>query len=203
MEEILVQWDPENCTLQEAQMQQAQGFVITSITSLDVGVPTPLIQAATAIKRPRGRPKNSERLPPYTKCRVQFAPSPEGPTHIRTIRGGIAALDAFLLMETTRPPAPPPGPSEASPQATPPPRVARGCTHRPAQGGGQLHHPLSRPPGDRTLLPRRLSRPAERTQTCFKSSLRKETRTEMPPPAKDLTYHSYRRHPHGTLWGQT
>jgi hypothetical protein len=35
VEEFLVQWDPEDCTLQEAPIQQAQGFVITSITSLD------------------------------------------------------------------------------------------------------------------------------------------------------------------------
>ena len=48
VEEFLVQWDPEYCTLHEAQIQQAQGFVITSITSLEEGVPTPLIEAATA-----------------------------------------------------------------------------------------------------------------------------------------------------------
>jgi len=87
VEDFPVQWDPEDCTLQEAQTQQAQGFVIISITSLDAGVPTPLIQAATATKRPRDRPKISERLPPDTKCRVQFAPSSQGTTHICTING--------------------------------------------------------------------------------------------------------------------
>jgi hypothetical protein len=103
VEEFIIQRDPEDYTLQEAQIKQAQGFCITSITNLDAGVPTPLIQAATATKRPRDRPKNLERLPLDTKCSVQFAPSPQGPTHIRTIRGGEVVLDAFLLTETTRP----------------------------------------------------------------------------------------------------
>ena len=76
VEEFLGQWDPKDCTLQEAQTYQALGFIITEITILDAGVPTPLIHAATATKRPRDRPKTAERLPPDTKCRVQFAPSP-------------------------------------------------------------------------------------------------------------------------------
>ena len=91
MEEFIVQWGPEDCILEEAQQQQRQGFVITSITSLDGGVPTALLETATAAKRPKGRPKTVDRPPPDTICRVQFAPSPQGPTHIRTIKGGEAA----------------------------------------------------------------------------------------------------------------
>ncbi len=102
VEEFLVQWDPEECTLQEAQTQQEQGFVITKITSLDEEIPTPLLEAATATKRPIGRPRVADRPPPVTKCRVQFAPSPQGTTHIRTIRGGHEALETFLLNEKTQ-----------------------------------------------------------------------------------------------------
>ena len=109
VEEFLVEWDPEDCTLQEALTQQAQGFVINSIHSLDEGVSTPRLQAATAAKRPRGPPREADRLPPETRCRVQFAPSPQGPNHIRTIRGGKEALDAFLLTENKHTPEPTPG----------------------------------------------------------------------------------------------
>ena len=156
MEEFLVQWDPEDCTLQEAQIQQAQGFVITSITNLDARVPTPLIQAVTATKRPRGKPKKSERLPLDTKCRVQFAPLPQGPTHIRTIRGEEAALDAFLHTETTRPLTPligqsePPGPTPTTRahRVKAPPRTRRSRTP-PPQPPTQRHNPpfsLAKPP---------------------------------------------------------
>ncbi len=70
VEEFMVRWDPEDCFLQEAKIHQAQGFVITSITSLDEGVPTPLLKAATAAKRPRDRPKVTGHPPPDTRCRV-------------------------------------------------------------------------------------------------------------------------------------
>jgi hypothetical protein len=140
-------------TLQEAQIQQAQGFVITSITILDAEVPTPLIQAATATKRPRGRPKKGESLPPYIKCRVQFAPSPQRPTHIRTIRGGEAALDASLLTETTSPPPPPQGHSEPhgptpttrSPRMHAPSRTKRRSPTPPPQPPTQRRNPPSSP----------------------------------------------------------
>ena len=110
MEEFLVQWDPEDSTLQEAQIQQSQVFVIASITNLDENVPTPLLHAATITKRPRGIPRAADRPPPLfdTMCKVQFAPSPQGPTHIRTIKGNNEALEAFLSTETTLPQGPPP-----------------------------------------------------------------------------------------------
>ena len=97
MEEFIVQWDPKDCTLHEAQQQHLQGYVITSITILDDRVSTDLLETATAAKRPKGRPKKADRTPPDTRCRVQFTPSPQGPTHIRTIKGGEATLEAFLL----------------------------------------------------------------------------------------------------------
>jgi len=107
VEEFLVQWDPEDFTLQEAQQQQLQGFVITSITSLDERVSTTLLEIATTTKRPRGRPRVADRpFPP--KCRVQFAPSPQGPTHSRIIKGGAAALEAFLAIESAPPQSTPP-----------------------------------------------------------------------------------------------
>ncbi len=146
MEEFLVQWDPEDCTLQKAQIQQAKDFVITSITNLDARFPTPLIQAATTTKRPRGRPKNSERLPPNTKCRVQFAPSPHGQTHIRTIRDGEAALDAFLHTETTRPLTPPLGKSEP---LSPTPTTRAQMVKAPPLKGRRSPLPPSKPPTQR------------------------------------------------------
>ena len=91
----------------------------------------------------------------------------------------------------------------ASLQAAPPPRVARGCIHHPAFGRGQPHLPDSRPPDVITHLPRRPGHCVDRTQTCSKSSRKKETRTKTPTLAKDPTSPSYHRHPHGTLWGQT
>ena len=93
MEEFIVEWNPEDCTLNEAQQQPRQGFVVTSIISLDDGVPTALLETATAAKRPKGRPMAADRPPPDTRCRVQFDPSPKGPTHIRTIKGGEANVD--------------------------------------------------------------------------------------------------------------
>ena len=67
VEEFIVRWDPEDCTLEEAQQQQRQGFVITTITSLDERVPTALLETATAEKRPRGRPKAADRTPPLPR----------------------------------------------------------------------------------------------------------------------------------------
>ena len=201
MEEFFVQWDPKDCTLQEDQTQQALGFVITAITIFDTGVPTPLIQVATANKRPRGRPKTSERIPSDTKFRVQFAPSPQGPTHIRTIRGGDAALYDFLLAETTRPPAIPLGHSEPS-GPTPATRSPRVHTP-PARRGDHPHLPHIRLLSGAASHPHRLGRPTERTHTCSKLSRRRGTRTEILSPERDPTFPSYHHHPHGTHWGQT
>ena len=92
----IVKWDPEECTLQEAQLQQNQGFEITSIINLNEMITTPTLREATTLKWPRGRAREAVRNPSSTKCLVQFAlPSPQGLTHIRTIKGGAIALDAF------------------------------------------------------------------------------------------------------------
>jgi len=64
VEEFIVRWDPEDCTVEETPQQQRQSFVITTITSLDERVPNVLLETATAAKRPRGRPKAADRPPP-------------------------------------------------------------------------------------------------------------------------------------------
>jgi len=100
VEKFLFQWAPEECNQQEAQQQQNQGFEITSIVSLDKRIATPALQAATALKRPKGRSREADRISPTTKCLVQYAPSPQGPTHIDTIKGGAASLATFLASIT-------------------------------------------------------------------------------------------------------
>ena len=91
----------------------------------------------------------------------------------------------------------------ASLQAALPPRVARWCIHYPALDRGRPHLPDNRPPVVKNHLPRRPGHRADRTQTCSKSSRKKETRTETPPPAVDPTSPSYHIHALGTPWGQT
>jgi hypothetical protein len=201
VEEFLVRWDPEECTLQEAQTQQAQGFVITTITSLDADIPTPLLEAATATKRPKGRPRVSDRPSPDTKCRVQFAPSPQGPTHIRTIRGGHDALEAFLLAEKTQKGLPPDRTLE--PCAPRPPPPAERPTHLKTQLGEPLLRPRSRPPRGAPSHPRPHGHHDVRTQTSSRSSRRKATLTETPPPKRVHMSRSSHRHPHGTHWART
>ena len=199
VEEFLVQWDPEDCTLQEALTQQAQGFVITSIHSLDEEIPTPLIQAATAAKRPRGRPREADRLPPETKCRVQFAPSPQGPNHIRTIRGGKEALDAFLLTETKHTPEPPP--SRNRPQAHTR-GIQRHTTPTPPRQPKRARTP-PHPQHKCAVSPlHRHVHHAAHTRTYSKSSRRRVTRTETPSLIRDHTHPSFQQRPHGTPWEQ-
>jgi hypothetical protein len=193
--------DPEDCTLQEAKTQQAHGFAITSITSLDERVPTPLMETATAAKRPRGRPKVTGHPPPDTRCRVQFAPSPQGTFHIRTIKGGAAALDAFLLTENTRPPEPPHG--IRNPQGpTLGTAPARNWLH-PARSGDYLHPHHKGPRIDGNPPPRRPDQSAVRTHTSSISSRRKVTPTETLSPGKDPTSPSYPHHPLETHWERT
>jgi hypothetical protein len=187
VEEFIVQWDPEDCTLEEAQQQQMQGFVITSITSLDDGVPTALLEAATAAKRPRGRPGTADRPSPDTGCRVQFAPSPQGPAHIRTIKGGEAALEAFLLTETTATRTSPPR-RQGRPNPPPPQTetILAPCAHiRPTAAAATPPSP---------------GRPTAHTRTCSKYYLKKVTRIGTPPHAMDPTPHLSPRHPLGTHW---
>jgi hypothetical protein len=86
IDEFLIQWGPEHCTFGEALEQYSLGFDILSITNLEDGVPTQdLLQFVTA-KRPTRAQRQEYRRPLFTTpCVVQFAPSPQGPLHIRSI----------------------------------------------------------------------------------------------------------------------
>ena len=67
---------------------------------LESTVPSQDLLPFVAIKRPTKELRRSLRRPPLsTNCVVQFAPSPQGPLHIRSIAGGPEALDAFLERE--------------------------------------------------------------------------------------------------------
>jgi len=94
---------------------------------------------------------------------VQFAPSPQGPTHIRTITGGEAALDAFLLTETTsRPPTPPTRPSEP-PGHTP---TTRGPgVHTATHNKRRSIPPPPQPPTRRPNPPSSPAKPPRRAHT--------------------------------------
>ena len=137
-----------------------EGFVIAPVTSLYDRVPTTLLETATATKRPRGRPKTADRPLPNTMCRVQFAPSPQGPTHIRTIKGGEATSEAFLLTETaTTLTSPPIQQGQPSPIPTPRNRAA------PFPHKRRLSSPPSPPPAQRLPPLSSPARPARRTHT--------------------------------------
>ncbi len=100
IEEFLVQWGPEHCTFGEALEQYNLGFDIESITSLEDAVSSQDLLPFVAAKRPtRTQRRDLRRQPLTTACVVQFAPSPQGPLHIRSIAGGPQALDIFLEME--------------------------------------------------------------------------------------------------------
>ena len=51
VDEFLVQWGPEICTLDEAQEQYTMGFNIEAITSLDDGIPSHDLQPFVSVKR--------------------------------------------------------------------------------------------------------------------------------------------------------
>ena len=105
VEEFLVQWGPENCTLEEAQEQYTLGFNIEAITSLDEEVPTEHLQPFVSVKRLTTQQRRRfPQPPPTTRCSVQFAPSAQGTAHILSIRGGSAALELFLATEPLPPP---------------------------------------------------------------------------------------------------
>ena len=100
MEEFMVQWEPEQSNLREALDQYGLGFNITSINSLDEAVSSQDLQPFVTVKRlTRGQRRNIRCSPLTTNCTVRFAPSPQGPTHIRFIEGGTLALETFLATE--------------------------------------------------------------------------------------------------------
>jgi hypothetical protein len=97
---------PEHRTFGEALEQYKLGFDIISITSLEATVPIQDLLPFVAIKRPTRALRRAQRRPPLTTpCVVHFAPSPQGPLHIRSISGGPHALDTFLGREPLPPPA--------------------------------------------------------------------------------------------------
>ena len=92
VEELLVQWEPEKCTPREARKQQRLGFDISSIINLDEAVPSPDLQPFITAKRlGREQSRKPIRLPITTNCMDHFAPSPQRPTHIRSIKSGTLA----------------------------------------------------------------------------------------------------------------
>jgi hypothetical protein len=84
------------------------GFNIVSIASLDNGVPTQNLQPFVSVKRLTTQQRRKyKQPPPTTRCLVQFAPSPQGTAHIRSIHVGSEALDIFLSTEHQSPTGPP------------------------------------------------------------------------------------------------
>jgi hypothetical protein len=107
VEKFLVQWGPEHCTLGEALDQYKLGFDIILITTREDTVPTQDLLTFFTAKRPtRARRQGRQRRPLTTPCVVKFAPSPQGPLHIRSKARGPQALDTFLKMEPLPPPPP-------------------------------------------------------------------------------------------------
>ncbi len=76
------------------------GIDINSLTDLDDEVPTHTLQPFVSTMRPTREQSRSLRRPSITSNYiVQFAPSPQGTTHIRLIAGENQALDLFLATE--------------------------------------------------------------------------------------------------------
>jgi hypothetical protein len=88
------------CTFVEALDQYRLSFHITSITSLEENIPSHSLQPFVSAKRLIRVQRRAMLRPPLTtRCVVKFAPSPQGPRHIRTITGGSQALDNFIAAE--------------------------------------------------------------------------------------------------------
>ena len=100
VEEYLVQWGPEHCTFGEALEQYYLGFDVETISSLEDPIKSQDLLPFVAKKRLTPAQKRSLKCPPLsTNCVVQFAPSPQGPLHIRSIAGGAQTLEDFLTKE--------------------------------------------------------------------------------------------------------
>ena len=71
VEEFLVQWGPEQCTLAEALEQYSMGLNIASITSLDDKVPSTDLQPFVSVKRMTTQQHQKHKTPPLdTNCIV-------------------------------------------------------------------------------------------------------------------------------------
>jgi hypothetical protein len=134
-----------------------------SITSLDDTVPTQNLLPLVAAERPTSAQRRDFRRPPLTTIRVvQFAPSPQGPLHIRSIEGGPQALDTFLEREPLPPPTLPlrvgtssrSTPIKRSSSAQAPTRAKlRAAT--PSTSPPRGNHYGGHPPSSPSRLPRR------------------------------------------------
>jgi len=69
VEEVLIQWDPENCTFGDALEQYNLGFDIVSIIGLKNVVSSQNLLPFVAAKRPTREQRRSRKRPPLsTKC---------------------------------------------------------------------------------------------------------------------------------------
>ena len=101
VDEFLVCREPAKYTFCESLEQHRLGFDVVSITSRDDRASSSSLHLFAMAKRLDRAQRRAFRRPPLTTlCTVQFAPSPHGPLHIRSIHGGAQALDTFLAEET-------------------------------------------------------------------------------------------------------
>jgi len=99
-EEFLVRWEHVTYTFGEALEQYRWGFDRVSITSMENDIPSHSLQPFVSAKRlARTQRRALQRPPLTTRCIVPYTPFPQGPRHIRSIAGGVQALDTFLATE--------------------------------------------------------------------------------------------------------
>ena len=115
------------------------------------------------------------KTPPLTTtCLVQFAPSPQGTAHIRSIKGGSLALDTFLASE----PSPPPGRTDKTPANARPTHIKRSsaATAPPRPRKRSATQPPSplRAPQARRPPPSSPARPSRRAQTDLLRIIKEE-----------------------------
>jgi len=162
VEDFFVQWGPEHCIFGEALEQYNLGFDIMSISSQENGVPTQDLLKFVTARRPTRTQRQDNRRPPLnTPCVVQFAPSPQGPLHIRSVAGGAQALDTFL----ERQPLPSPTlPTRVDTSARSTPIKRSSSARAPTRAKLRAAAPPSSPPrgdhhgGHPPLFPARLPR---------------------------------------------
>jgi hypothetical protein len=142
------------------------GCDIVSITSLDDEVPSQDLQPFVNVKRLKTQQRRKyKEPPPTTRCLVQFAPSPQGTAHIRSIQRGSSALDSFL---STEPQAQPTMPRTATHTARITPIKRISSAQAPSRIKIRAACPSSPPP--RGTPPRRaptssLARPTRRAHS--------------------------------------
>ena len=189
--------------LAEALEQYSLGFNIVSITSNDDRVPSTDLQPFVSKKRLTTQQRRKYRTPPLdTNCIVQFAPSPQGTAHIRSIKGGRLALDTFLPTE--------PQPLQAQPGSLPTSSTRMTPIKRSSSAQARTRTKTSAPTPK--LSPRqgscpegphhppRTSRHVAHNPTSSTQSRKRGTRTRIPCPGPTSTPPESHPHPHGTSW---